>query len=85
MNQAKRCSFALLGLVAALSLSVTAHAEDEFPGVIENHLSLSYQPPCSVCHLKENTGAPTARTLFALSLKARDSRIEARSPPRSIA
>ena len=70
MNWAKRCALATLGLVA-IGWSSVARAEDEFPGVIENDLTLGYQPPCSVCHLKENTGAPTARTLFALSLKAR--------------
>lgn len=62
--------FAALCL-AAIAWSTPAHAEDEFPVVIQGDLSLTYQPPCGICHLKENTGAPTARTLFALSLKAR--------------
>ncbi len=70
MNHAKRCLFAVLGL-AAMAWSAPARAEDEFPSVIEGDLNLTYQVPCGVCHLKENTGAPTARTLFALSLKAR--------------
>jgi hypothetical protein len=67
-----RCSstlaFALLGLV----WSSIAHAEREFPAVIQADLELSYEVPCSVCHLKESTGAATARTPFALALKARD-------------
>lgn len=57
--------------LAALVWTGRAQAEDEFPGVIQGDLNLTYQVPCAVCHLKENTGAPTARTLFALSLKAR--------------
>ena len=70
MNNVKRGSVAVLAL-AAVAWSSQAHAEDEFPSVIETDLNLTYQVPCSVCHSKENTGAPTARTLFALSLKAR--------------
>ncbi len=70
MNHAKRCLFAVLGL-AAIAWSAPARAEDEFPSVVASDLDLTYQVPCAVCHLKENTGAPTARTLFALSLKAR--------------
>ena len=70
MNLAKRCSLAVLGLVT-MGWSSPARAENEFPSVMATDLNLSYQVPCSVCHLKDNTGAPTARTLFALSLKAR--------------
>ncbi len=69
-NLAKRCSLAVFGLVA-IAWSSPARAEDEFPSVIATDLNLTYQVPCSVCHMKDNTGAPTARTLFALSLKGR--------------
>jgi MYXO-CTERM domain-containing protein len=70
MKWAKRCSLTVLG-VAAVAWSSRAQAEEEFPSIIGTDLSLTYQVPCSVCHLKENTGAATARTPFALSLKAR--------------
>ncbi len=70
MNVAIRCSLAVLGLAAGTWPS-RAHAEEEFPSIVGTDLGLTYQVPCSVCHLAENTGAPTARTPFALSLKAR--------------
>ena len=70
MNWAKSCSLAGFG-VLALVWSSLAHAKEEFPSIIGTDLNLTYQVPCSVCHLKENTGSATVRTLFALSLKAR--------------
>jgi MYXO-CTERM domain-containing protein len=70
MKPTKRCSLAALGL-AALAWAPSAHAKPEYPGVIGFDLGLTYQVPCSVCHLAENTGASTAITPFALSLKAR--------------
>jgi MYXO-CTERM domain-containing protein len=70
MNPTKRCSLAVLGL-AALAWSPSAHAEPDFPSIVGADLGLTYQVPCSVCHVAENTGASTAITPFALSLKAR--------------
>ena len=72
MNSAKRRYLLLASALVALAWPKAARAESEFPSRIESDLGLSYQVPCSVCHLKENTGAATARTPFALSLKARD-------------
>jgi hypothetical protein len=64
----------VLALIALLALgwSSAAQAKDEFPAQIQEDLKLSYQVPCSVCHLKGNTGSSTVGTPFALSLRARD-------------
>ena len=71
----------LLLTVAPLCLLVTtvsshAGAVRRFPSLIFNHLHSSYtvapyEPPCSLCHLRGSTGAGTADTPFALSMKAR--------------
>jgi len=71
MNGAKqRCAVVAFALVA-LAWSTAAQAKSEFPSRIESDLGLTYQVPCSVCHLKANTGSATVRTPFALSLIAR--------------
>jgi hypothetical protein len=62
------------GLVAfciAASGSPLAAAKPSFPISITQALGLGYEPPCSVCHVKGNTGNGTASTPFALSLRAR--------------
>ncbi|MEO8902952.1 MAG: thrombospondin type 3 repeat-containing protein [Polyangiaceae bacterium] len=63
----------LLALSAAVTLawSSAVQAKEEFPGQIENQYALGYQPPCSVCHVAENTGSATPRTAFALALRSR--------------
>jgi len=48
-----------------------ALAVPRFPGVIASTLGLDYEPPCSVCHLTNKTGAPTVTTPFGYALKAR--------------
>lgn len=60
----------LLVLVVAL-FAAPARAEGTFPGVIASELQLSYEPPCSVCHVTSKTGAPTVATLFAYALRER--------------
>jgi MYXO-CTERM domain-containing protein len=69
MNKSRRW----LWLVASAGVGWTslAHAERDFPGQIEQTEGLSYEVPCSVCHINGNTGASTPRTPFALSLRAR--------------
>ena len=64
---------ALLTVLVFIGLSwcSLAHAVEEFPGQIESDLTLSYQVPCSVCHIKGNTGSSTPITPFALSLRSR--------------
>jgi MYXO-CTERM domain-containing protein len=49
----------------------TAQAKEEFPSQVDSDLTLGYQVPCSVCHIKGNTGASTPITPFALSLRDR--------------
>jgi len=66
----KTHSFLLLLLVVT-SQSTVAYAKDDFPGEIERAVPLSYQVPCSVCHIKGNTGSPTPITPFALSMRSR--------------
>jgi len=61
----------VFGLLLALGWSSSAHAKSEFPSQIQTDLALSYQVACSVCHAKGNTGASTAITPMALSLRAR--------------
>jgi len=69
MNR-QRFTVALIGL-ASFGWSALAHAKDEFPGQIQRNLSLTYEPPCSVCHSKGNVGSATPITPFALSLRSR--------------
>lgn len=59
--------------LAPFGWSAIAQAKPEFPIDITADLTptLSYQVPCSVCHIKDNTGASTAITPFALALRAR--------------
>jgi MYXO-CTERM domain-containing protein len=54
-----------------LAWSALAQAKDEFPSEIAGDLKLSYQPPCSVCHIDGNTGSSTPITPLALSLRSR--------------
>lgn len=58
-------------LLAVALLPRPALAVPRFPGVIANSLGLDYEPPCSVCHLINKTGAPTVTTPFGYALKAR--------------
>ena len=62
----------LAGCVAGLALwPASASAVPEFPHTIQRGQSLSYEPPCGVCHVKGNTGIGTAETPFALALRER--------------
>jgi hypothetical protein len=48
-----------------------AGAVRQFPRSIQQQLALSYEPPCSLCHLKDNIGSGTVQTPFALSMRGR--------------
>ena len=64
----------LAGPLAALALTAApavVHAVPGFPREIKNDLSLDYEPPCFICHVKNNTGSGTANTAFALGLRER--------------
>ena len=62
---------ALLLLLGVALLAGSARAERQFPSVIASQLQLDYEPPCSVCHLTNKTGAATVTTPFAYSLRER--------------
>lgn len=61
---------ASLGLVALVAAE-TAQASSSYPGVVQADLSLSYAPPCSLCHEGGRTGAGTVTTPFGAALRAR--------------
>lgn len=58
-------------LLLGCSWSSFAEAKRQFPADVQRDLGLSYEVPCSVCHIKGNTGSSTAITPLALSLRAR--------------
>jgi hypothetical protein len=58
--------------VALVVLSAgTAAATPTFPNAVQRDLSLTYSPPCSLCHVGGNTSASAVQTPFAKSMKAR--------------
>ncbi|HWZ89239.1 MAG TPA: thrombospondin type 3 repeat-containing protein, partial [Polyangiaceae bacterium] len=57
--------------LGSLGWSSLARAKSEFPSEIKNSYGLTYDVPCSVCHIKGNVGSATPITPFALSLRAR--------------
>ena len=61
----------LLLCVAAFVAPATALAKPAFLDTIERRLSLSYSPPCSICHEDNKTGVGTIHTPFAWSMRAR--------------
>ena len=56
--------------VATLLLGRGALAVPEYPRAITSQLQLDYEPPCSVCHLANNTGVGTVTTPFGYSMRA---------------
>jgi len=79
-----------LGLVVLLGVcceTSSALAVPQFQRAIQRHAylppndtsSLDYAPPCSVCHVANNTGVATANTPFAFSLRARGLEGDARA------
>jgi hypothetical protein len=66
----QRFTFAIAA-IAALSWGSLAQAKSEFPSEIQSDLVLTYQVPCSVCHVKGNTASSTVDTPMALSLRER--------------
>jgi hypothetical protein len=59
--------------LANFGFSSVAQAKSEFPNEIRSDpdLRVSYLVPCSVCHIKDNTGSSTPITPFARALRAR--------------
>jgi hypothetical protein len=69
MGRTVRIALAPIG--AALLVSRAALATPDFPGVIQQQLNLSTQPPCTICHQTDAGGFGTATKPFALYLKSR--------------
>jgi len=68
----------LLVLLGVWCTATSALAVPQFQRAIRQHTylppisaGLDYSPPCSVCHVANNTGVATADTPFAVSLRAR--------------
>ena len=60
-------------LVLAVSVLAggLAHGSPSYPAEIRAHLSLSYTPPCTLCHQTESGGFGTVTTPFGKSMMAR--------------
>ena len=60
-------------LVLAVSVLAggLAHGSSIYPPEIRAHLSLSYTPPCTLCHQTESGGFGTVTTPFGKSMMAR--------------
>ena len=60
-------------LVLAVSVLAggLAHGSPTYPAEIRAHLSLSYTPPCTLCHQTESGGFGTVTTPFGKSMMAR--------------
>ena len=66
--------------LANFGFSSVAQAKSEFPTEMrrdpafqapDGGVGLTYEVPCSVCHIKDNTGSSTPITPFARALRAR--------------
>jgi hypothetical protein len=71
MNKTKLCLLSGLLALGSMGWSSLARAKSECPSEIKNSYGLTYDVPCSVCHIKGNVGSATPITPFALSLRAR--------------
>src|SRR5690348_1973511 len=71
MRSVMRRAIPWMAACSALLLPSMAHAVERFPPAIARALQLSYEPPCSLCHLKANTDVVTVGTPFGLSMRAR--------------
>ncbi len=49
----------------------SAFASPVFPGAIQQHLGLTYSPPCSLCHAGGVTGLGTVTTPFGNAMRVR--------------
>ena len=61
----------LLLLLGVALVAAPARAVPRFPGMIASQLGLSYDPPCSVCHLENKTIGATVTTPFGYALRER--------------
>jgi hypothetical protein len=62
---------ALLSIPIAVLAPRLAEASPAYPGDLQTDLSLTYTPPCTVCH-PTGTGTGTATSAFAVAMKAKN-------------
>lgn len=66
-----RAFLAVFSSVALLTAAGTAAASQTFPSEVQNHLSLSYTPPCAICHEGGKGGSGTVTTAFGRAMMSR--------------
>lgn len=66
-----RLVFSICSLVATTLAAGTALATPGFPGALQNDLSLSFEPACSLCHEGGKTGNGTVTTPFGSAMRSR--------------
>lgn len=67
---ASKPALALVGVLALIGISSSAHATPNFPDVVASHLGLEAPPDCTLCHI----GTPargTVTTPFGATLRSR--------------
>ncbi len=65
-----RTTLACAALLALTAVAAPARATPNFPPEIQNHLALSSQPACAICHANGVTGLGTVTTPFGQSMRA---------------
>ncbi len=65
-----RTTIACAAMLALTALAAPAGATPNFPPELQNHLGLSYQPACAICHANGVTGLGTVTTPFGQSMRA---------------
>lgn len=66
-----RASLAVFTSAALLAVAGSAAASPTFPPAIKTHLSLSYEPPCAICHEGGRGGSGTVTTAFGRAMMDR--------------
>lgn len=70
--RASTLRFVLAGVASFVALAApsAARAKERFPAEIARDLGLTYDPPCSLCHIHGTTGAGSVQTPFGVSMLA---------------
>jgi len=63
--------FAIVFSLGAIFFARSASASPTFPDAVKRALSLSYSPPCALCHEGGRTGAGTVTTPFGRAVRDR--------------
>lgn len=64
-----RSPLVLASISIALLTPAVASATSSFPGAVEAHLSLTYTPPCTICHTTLSGGTGTVTKDFGKSMR----------------